>query len=298
MFSYELLAAFCATYEEQSYSSAAKKLDKDRTTVREQVKAIEDIYAIKLFDVIGKKVKPNAAAEHIYAHSKHIVNSTDKLNRTFESIYSENTLELTIYHDASLSRLLAIKIEQSIARDFPHLKTHWIQEKRAKSFDLIKNSQASIAFMPHNTASHFPPKEIAFCHLGYSQLGFYVGRRSKLKYLSNLLIEDLTLEKQYVLEDNVDFATKLFSISSQCHIISSNDMLIEMVKYDGWGVINTELALPHVRQGELFEVEVEEITNRSALGLSLFYPIALQEDPIVKLIRTISQDHFSHLGDK
>ncbi|GAL31557.1 transcriptional regulators LysR family [Vibrio maritimus] len=55
MFSYEHLAAFCATVEEGSYSQAARKLQKDRTTIREQIKALEDSYAVTLFEIQARR---------------------------------------------------------------------------------------------------------------------------------------------------------------------------------------------------------------------------------------------------
>lgn len=55
MFSYEHLNSFCATYDEQSYSKAARAIGKDRTTIREQVKALEDSYRTILFTIEGKR---------------------------------------------------------------------------------------------------------------------------------------------------------------------------------------------------------------------------------------------------
>ncbi|WP_375320059.1 LysR family transcriptional regulator [Aliivibrio logei] len=54
MFSYEHLTSFFAMVKEGSYSQAARKLGKDRTTIREQIKALEDSYAIELSDLKKK----------------------------------------------------------------------------------------------------------------------------------------------------------------------------------------------------------------------------------------------------
>ena len=62
MFSYEHLLAFCTTYEASSYSGAAKQLGKDRTTIRDQVKAVEDLYGVTLFEIVGKKATPTTDA--------------------------------------------------------------------------------------------------------------------------------------------------------------------------------------------------------------------------------------------
>ncbi|GAA4879470.1 LysR family transcriptional regulator [Ferrimonas pelagia] len=296
MFSYELLVAFCATYEEKSFSAAGRKLHKDRTTIREQVRAIEDTYDVSLFEIVGKRAQPTAAADHIYAQSKHLLHSTEKLTRSFELLFNEALLELTLYHDGFLPRSLAIKIEQAITAHSPNVRTNWLLGEREAVFAQLQSSPNAIAFMPHNNASYFPPKEIAFRHVGYSEMGFYAGSGSDLRNLPRLSIEDLAAEKQYVCEDYVRFAPALFRLSPQHHLISDPDMLIEMVKHSGWTVIHRDLAQPHVKNGTLHELKVDEIANSPSLGLSLFYPHKLKENALIDRIRTCAEQHFQSRG--
>lgn len=293
MFSYELLSAFCATYEEESYSLAAKKIGKDRTTVREQVKALEESYNVKLFDVVGKRVKPAPEATHLYSHSKHIVTSAEKLDGCFLYLNSKAPITLTIYHDIGLSNDLALKIEQALIKSNPQLKTNWVHLDRESAFHKLKHTENSMAFMPHSNATHLPPQSADFTHIGYGNLGFYVGKKSKLRHMSELTIDDLTLERQYLSSDIYDFSSDLFVISSQLHVISNNDMLFEMAKYSGWTVTYCELASPYVQRGELFEIQVAEISNYAKLGLSLFYSLDLKHSPIIEKIKTIAQTHYN-----
>lgn len=293
MFSYELLNAFCATHEEESYSLAAKKIGKDRTTIREQVKALEESYDVCLFEVVGKKVKPTPEANHLYSHAKHIINSTTRLDVSFSYLHSKAPAELTIYHDIGLSNVLALKIEQQLLQSFPQLKTHWIHQDRQAAFSIIQNSQHSIAFMPHSNKGHLSPQAVDYCHIGYGNLGFFVGKKSKLRHIEGLTLDDLTLERQYIAKDLVNFSPELFVVSSQNHVISNNDMLFEMVKLSGWTTTFNELADPYVQRGELFEINVNELKNRAKLGLSLFYSLDLKASPILDVIRSISQTHYN-----
>lgn len=293
MFSYELLSAFCATYEEESYSLAARKVGKDRTTIREQVKALEESYAITLFEVQGKRVKPTPLALHLYSHAKHVVTSTEKLNCSFNHNHADEPIELNIYHDIALSNVLALKIEQQLLKSFPQLKTNWVHMDRSDAFSALAKSQNCIAFMPHSNGSHLPKQNADYCHIGYGDLGFFVGVKSVLRHLDELCFDDLTLERQYIPRDIYNFAPDLFVISSQNHVVSNNDMLFEMVKYSGWTVTYNELARPYVQRGELYEINLKELGNYAKLGLSLFYSLDLKDSPILNRIQTIAQTHYS-----
>ncbi|MDG3086148.1 LysR family transcriptional regulator [Vibrio hannami] len=292
MFSYELLSSFCAAYEEESYSLAAKKIGKDRTTIREQVKALEDTYEVDLFFIEGKRVKPTKNAIHLYAHARHLVNSSDKLHSAFRYVEGGEPLTLTIYHDSGLSNVLALKIEQELSRTYPQLKTTWSHTDRDDAFLALQDKMNGIAFMPHLNASHLPPKAISYSHIGYGKLGVYVGRKSKLRHIQNLSFGDLSLEKQYASADLINFSPDLFIVSSQIHVVSNNDMLFEMVKYAGWIVTHRELAEPYVQRGELYEIEIAELSNSAKLGLSMFYSMDLEDSPVADLVKSIAKTHY------
>ena len=161
MFSYEHLLAFCTTYEEKSYSNAAKKLAKDRTTIREQIKALEDIYDVNLFEIIGKKASPTAAATHIYQRAKTLVSGTEKLNTTLDSIYNQELLHINIYHDISLPLTLAIKIEHAISQQLPELRVHWLHRNRDEALSNTEQGHNNVTIMQHRNM-HSINKSLSF----------------------------------------------------------------------------------------------------------------------------------------
>ena len=81
MITLEQLSCFKAVYELSSYSKAARKTNKTRATVRERVKALEDVLGFDLFEVTGKTLFPTAQAEHLYARA-------DNLTRQAKEFYS------------------------------------------------------------------------------------------------------------------------------------------------------------------------------------------------------------------
>lgn len=292
MFSYDHLLAFCTTYETQGYSAAAKKLNKDRTTIRDQVKALEETYRVSLFDIVGKKASPTKAAEHIYQRAKVIINNTEKLNNSLDSIFCEKLLQLDIYHDISLPLSLAIKIEHALAKRFPELRLHWLHRNRTETISTIEQSPHSIALMQHRSAQD-TNRMVSFYALGYGELGIYCGKRSRLLHFNHLSMNDLKLEKQYISENHFKTLPAMYSVSPHYHLISNNDLLLEMVKYDGWAIMSIELAEAMVKSGDLFELSINELAGHFNFGLSLFYPVTLEQDPALDLIKQVSKAHFS-----
>ncbi|MDW1918453.1 LysR family transcriptional regulator, partial [Vibrio sp. Vb0349] len=55
-FNFEQLLAFVTVYEELSFSKAAVKLNKHRTTTGQVISNLEDQLAITLFDRVGRSV--------------------------------------------------------------------------------------------------------------------------------------------------------------------------------------------------------------------------------------------------
>ncbi|WP_159651171.1 LysR family transcriptional regulator [Vibrio atypicus] len=292
MFSYEHLIAFCTTYEQQGYSAAAKKLNKDRTTIRDQVKAIEDLYDVTLFEIVGKKACPTNAAKHIYQRSKVIISNTEKLNASFGNIYRQDLLHINVYHDISLPLNLALKIEHALAQHYPELTIHWLHRNREEAFDCLESDPNSIALMQHRNMQS-AEKNIAYYSLGYGKLGVYSGKRSKLRHLVNLSTEDLKLEKQYISENHFNTLPELYAISPQYHLVSNNDLLLELVKHDGWAIMSTELSTPLVRSGDLHQLNIGEVANQFTFGLTLYYSLSLENEPALTLIKKITKEHFS-----
>ncbi|WP_413111551.1 LysR family transcriptional regulator [Thaumasiovibrio sp. DFM-14] len=292
MFSYEHLLAFCTTYEEQGYSTAAKKLNKDRTTIRDQVKALEEAHQLTLFHIVGKKATPTAAAEHIYKQAKTVLAGTERLSSSLSSLYQDDLVSLNIYHDISLPLEMAVKIEHAVVHKFPEVRINWLHRNRSEAFSGVESCTNSIAIMQHRH-KQATDQTMEFCSLGYGKLALYAGARSKLRHLNDLSMEDLQLARQYISENHFDTLPELFSISPIRHIVSNNDLLLTLVKHGGWAILSAELAQPYVMKGELFELEVKQVANQFAFGLSLFYPVTLEPHPIINCIKQIARQHFS-----
>ncbi|UJF16879.1 LysR family transcriptional regulator [Vibrio sp. SS-MA-C1-2] len=292
MFTYEQLQAFCATYEQGSYSAAAKKLSKDRTTVREQVKALEDFYGVPFFHIIGRQAEPTAVSKYIYQRAKLITRSTRKLNLSLLNLYHDKLLSIKIYHDNALPASLAVQIEKSLLSDFPELTVHWLYRSRSDGFLQLEKEENTIVIMQHRY-HHTPKQSLNFAQLGTRQQAVYVGKSSPLLKKKTLSIEDLKLEKQYLSESHFDALPELYLISPQYHVISNLKILIGMLQADGWAVLDSKMVEQLVETGDLFRLNIDELVDGGYAGLTLYYPSIAKYEPLITNIQSAANAYFN-----
>ncbi|KXF83504.1 LysR family transcriptional regulator [Enterovibrio coralii] len=295
MFSYEHLAAFCATVEEGSYSKAARKLGKDRTTIREQIKAIEDSYAVELFQIEGKKAVVTDIGQAIYRQSAIIVKQSARLDTRLMGSYLDPITYFDIYHDALVPVALIADIEQFMATTYPYIRLNWLHRNREKGLKAVSEGTNQLALMQHRMVNEglYP---FGYVNLGSSDIGVYCHASHRLCAMNDVTAGDLQLEKQYVSENLFNAMPELFSVSPDIRVISNNDILIELLKKDGWAAMSASMAEPWVKAGELKPVKMRELSTALKTGISFFYPEARESAPellaLMAYIRKAAKNYF------
>ncbi|MGF1706379.1 LysR family transcriptional regulator [Enterovibrio baiacu] len=271
MFSYEHLASFCATVEEQSYSKAARKLGKDRTTIREQIKALEDSYAIALFDIQGKKAVVTAAGDAVYKQAKLLVRNSDRLNTRLMNSYLEPITYLDVYHDSLVPISMITCIDAFLSEHFPYVKVNWLHRAREEALQNVSTGTNQIAILQYRLVndSDYP---LGYINLVHDKVNVYCAKHHPLAKMKAVTAADLQLEKQYVSENLLQTMPELFNVSPDLRVVSNNDILLALLAEDGWALISEGLARPMVDAGVLVRVSVEEITTSLSVGISFFYP--------------------------
>ncbi len=290
MFSYEHLAAFCATYEESSYSKAARKLKKERTTVRDQIKALEDSFCVELFFIEGKQAVPTTEAKALYRQAKVLVNNSDLLYERMINAYQKPLESLVIYHDALVPSCLIKDINCLVKREIPTLRLHWLQRNRNKVMDALTNDGQCIAIM-QSKLKNLPERTFRYVNLGTSQHHFYCGADHALAKLSSVHLDELEIETQYISESHHNSNSELFSISTDLRLISNNEVLLELLRDDGWAILNQTVAEPLVAKGVLKELPVVEVANSLRIPLSYYCSPELEGYQEILLLESIITEH-------
>ncbi|WP_028022257.1 LysR family transcriptional regulator [Enterovibrio calviensis] len=285
MFSYEHLAAFCATVEEGSYSKAARKLEKDRTTIREQIKAMEDSYAITLFDIQGKSAVVTDAGQAIYQQAQLLVKNSERLNTRLLKSYLAPVTQLDIYHDVLVPAPLILHIEGFMGEHYPEVKLNWLHRNRDEALKSVSEGQNKLALMQYKLTNQ-SPYPLGYVNLGSDALNVFCNPNHPLTRLETVTTGDLQLEKQYLSENLMVSAPELFSVSTDVRVVSNNDVLLELVKRDGWTVIPQSLAEPLIKQGQLTKLHLDELASSLNVGISFFYPEARESTKEIQTLLT------------
>ncbi|WP_122080811.1 LysR family transcriptional regulator [Vibrio coralliirubri] len=282
MFSYEHLNSFCATYDEQSYSKAARAIGKDRTTIREQVKALEDSYRTILFTIEGKKAVPTSFACSIYKQSKLLVQNSERLHLRMMNAYQQELTRLDFYHDTLMPNDLVVEIEQHVLKAHPDMVLNWLHRNRDEILVDVTQAHNKVAIMQHRmeNMSEYP---ISAIKLGDGDIAAYARIDSPLFKIGEIRLEDLQLETQYISENQSKTMPEWLGISPYFRTVSNNDMLLELVKVNGWALLPKSLATEAVNTKQLRRIEFNELLSHSAkFGLSFFYPTSFENTNVYK----------------
>ncbi|MFA0088695.1 hypothetical protein BCU70_02025 [Vibrio sp. 10N.286.49.C2] len=275
MFSYEHLAAYCATFEEGSYSKAGRKLNKERTTVREQIKILEDTFNVELFYIEGKKAIPTQEAESLYRQAKVLVKNSQLLYERMQDAYKKQLEVLTVYHDALVPSSLIAEINQLVRAQIPGMRLNWLQRNRDEVLDILARDTSSIAIMQSKLKS-LPEHSFRYINLGTSLHNVYCHSGHTLANTKNVHLDELEMTTQYLSENHHNSNPELFSISTDLRLVSSTEVLLELLQHDGWSILSKSLADPLVKQGVLVEISVNELVNSLRIPLSFYCPPRLE----------------------
>ncbi len=81
-FDWNSARAFFVTFEEQSFSAAAKKLNLTQPTVSRQVAALEEELGLTLFERVGKGVEPTKSGLELAEHVRQMGEAADRFSLT------------------------------------------------------------------------------------------------------------------------------------------------------------------------------------------------------------------------
>ncbi|MGF1681355.1 LysR family transcriptional regulator [Photobacterium minamisatsumaniensis] len=290
MFSYEHLKSFCATYEAHSYSGAARILNKDRTTIREQIKTLEDSYCTELFTIEGKKARPTPFSDSMYKQAKLIVRSSERLDLRMMTAYKHELKSIDIYHDSLMPNGLVLEIEEFMLAMSPNIIVNWLHRNRDEALTAVSNGHNKVAVMQHRmfNVSDYAVENIK---LGDVDISAYARPESILFQQKNISMEDLELEKQYISENHSISMPEFLAISPNLRVVSNNDMLLELVKKHGWALMTTSTAEPSVATGEIQELAFKELTKSARFGLSFFYPSTFEQSAIYDGLLNVMQSY-------
>jgi DNA-binding transcriptional LysR family regulator len=90
------LRVFSSVFKNRSFSKASEALHLTQPTISNHIKALEDEFACKLFDRMGRTIIPTKEAEVLYGKSTEIIEKADALKEALGQLKKETTGKLVI----------------------------------------------------------------------------------------------------------------------------------------------------------------------------------------------------------
>ncbi|MDF2155797.1 LysR family transcriptional regulator [Vibrio sp. CAU 1672] len=293
MLSIEQIQCFVSVYTQGSYSAAARQLGKQRSTIRDVIIGLETDINTTLFVVSGKKVLPTKEAKLLFPRAQFFSKQANDLTQTAHQLHAQTLSEVTISHDSMISPTLISELHIKMITAYPYLKFNWVNLTRHESYRAITTGECQLAILATEDKT-MTSSEVDFLYLGALPISAYAAPGSELVRQGAVSSNELRLAEQYMTKDTSTDGIGNFRISYSCHTIDNQQVLIEILKQRGWGLLSDDFASPYVDSGELAKIKIKETLNPYLKGVCLFFP--LEHDKIEEMneLLNILKTTFSH----
>ncbi|USD64296.1 LysR family transcriptional regulator [Vibrio sp. SCSIO 43136] len=291
MISFEQVTCFTHVYELQSFSKASVKLGKARSTVRERIAALEDMMAVELFVIEGKKAVPTEYARRLYPRARLLARQALEFENIALSAYQGELSNITLYHDSLTPTAMLIEIESEIKSLVPNVSIHWLQRDRHHCLAEIESGEVLLAIMPGLGNIH-PSSAIGSVNLGAYPLGIYTATDSDIP-TQPIALAELTTRKQLITENDLNNALRHTKMSSVYEVVTSKQFLMEKLMREGWSVVAQQDAQAYLERGQLRRVDLLEAPASIRQDCIMFYNLSSeaseQETKIVQAVSDVAK---------
>jgi DNA-binding transcriptional LysR family regulator len=90
------LKVFTSVFRNKSFSKASEELNLTQPTISNHIKALEDEFACKLFDRLGRTIMPTKEAEVLFSHSLEVIEKASVLKEAIVDMKKDLTGKLII----------------------------------------------------------------------------------------------------------------------------------------------------------------------------------------------------------
>lgn len=263
-FTLEQLEAFISVVETGSFSAAARKLKKSRSTVHQLVGFLEIDWGVELFDRTDKLPKLKPIADRLYQNALLIRQQRSELTHIADSLSRNIEDKLVISYDELIPQHVLSAIDEEISAHFPNTLIHWLRENKRQAIDAVVNQDVDLTIQLTSGRSR-PLKGLYGLNLGSMFFSVYVGANSSLEMKQPCSLSTLQIHQQLIMESFIAAGLKENVLLSANYIrFSSFDFLIDKLERatNTWAILPEHMAKPYVQSKQIKRLPVDFI-NRS-----------------------------------
>ncbi|MGZ9899979.1 LysR family transcriptional regulator [Shewanella gaetbuli] len=284
-FSLEQLAAYVSVYEERSFSKAALKLDKHRTTVGQVIANLEDQVAVTLFERNPRNVEPTENAHLLYRYAKQALEQSKAFDRVALSLSFGELECINIAYSSFLPHLALSIIREQLLEDYPNMRVNFLVRTQEEIREGLKNEQLQFGIVNINSANAM--SNIDYQLLGNMPFSPYASKHSDLAHVNEKdVFTALKNSRQFVLKSLVDegLGNKVI-LSANYDLIDQLALAIKFTQRGfGWLLMPTNLETKGYIAEHLTELKCDQIRDGITLPVGLW---CIESKPILEIKKSV-----------
>ncbi|MCL1066705.1 LysR family transcriptional regulator [Shewanella olleyana] len=297
-FSLEQLIAFVAVYEERSFSKAATKLNKHRTTTGQVITNLEDTLAVELMVREGRYVEPTEEAHLLYHYAKSIIEQSKIFDKMALSLAYGGLESISFGYSSMIPLGLLQIIRRQLTNDFPSMKVNFLIKNKAELEKEIK--EGSIHFGIANVHHGKGMFDMDSSLIGYIEFMPFVKKEGLLANVTpEMALTELRKSRQYVLsafsQENLKDKVVLSAIHEEVDQVA---LIIKMLQDDNcWAWLPKVLSESSYATEHLQMMDLEQLKQGLKFPFALWNPHSKPLMPIKKSILMAVDEYTKHFTD-
>ncbi|GAJ75016.1 transcriptional regulators, LysR family [Vibrio sp. JCM 18905] len=270
-FSFEQLLAFVAVYEELSFSKAAVKLNKHRTTIGQVITNLEDLLAVSLFKRVGRSVEPTEDARLLYHYAKQTIEQARTFDKVALSLAHGGLESVSIAYSSAIPHRLLVLLRVQLAADFPMMRVNFFVRNRNEIKEGLATGEYQFGIVNVHDSRAIHSLDSTF--LGHFEFVPFVQKGGELASMApDRVLTALRNSKQFVLRSFVEegMGEKVI-VSSNHEEVDQLALVVKMVEAGlGWAILPRTLAHSEFSNNDIEPVEVCELLEGFKFGFGLW----------------------------
>ncbi|CAH6918064.1 putative transcriptional regulator, LysR family protein [Vibrio chagasii] len=296
-FSIEQLLAFVTVYEQLSFSKAAVKLNKHRTTVGQVITNLEDHLAVNLFERVGRSVEPTEDGHLLYHYAKQMTEQARTFNKVASSLSYGGLENITIAYSSMVPQGVLVDIRKRLKQDFPMMRVNFVIRNKKEIKAGLQSGELHFGLVNahHSRAMH----SFDSTFLGHFEFYPFAQKAGELSQIDkDDVLVALRNSKQFVLKSLVDegMAEKII-VSSDYEEIDQLSLIIRMLEEGlGWALLPKAFFTDSEFSTHLIEpIHSAQMVEGFKFGFALWCPHSKQVSAIKGSLVSVIKEYRDQL---
>ncbi|MEZ9864338.1 LysR family transcriptional regulator [Vibrio breoganii] len=297
-FSLEQLLAFVNVYEQLSFSKAAVKLNKHRTTIGQVITNLEDQLAVTLFNRIGRSVEPTEDGHLLYHYAKQAIEQARTFDKVALSLSYGELESINFAYSNILPQRVLSDIRIQLAKDFPNMRVNFMAKSRSEVKQEFADGNLHFALINIHDSSGMHSLDATF--LGNLEFLPFVKKDSEIAQLPpDKMLIALRNTRQFILTSLVQDGMKEKLLASAEHEeVDQLSLIVKLVQEGlGWAFLPKSLMSSDYVNAHMQPIQMDQMKTGFKFGFALWCPhskqIAMVKKSILRAIDGYVEEQIS-----